>query len=484
MIKDLKNNFFLFLVRIKQNIFIWLLKYKNQKILYIVIFIFFFINSLNILDISNHKNSTIITLYKSKSDFEDYYNASLELKEKRNPYYKEKIEQFMETIQEKIQKKEDLETIFESIKGIGTFLYPPFFAFILIPLSFFSYNVSGFIFQILQLLFFYFSIKLLFKIAQLSFHKISKRKIHFSIIVSIFAMLPFLDQNISNGNIGFLLIFLTCLSLYLFFLNHNKNISLDIINGIILGIATIVKILPGFVGGIYFTNRRYWILLGILIGILVGIFLPAIYVGWKLNMEYFTTWYELIIKSYQKYSVIRPYANNQTISAAISKLFVPFSDLKQMQYGLPLTFISIPLELIPVIIQTMNILLLGNLIIVTIFLAYIKNYEKVIFVYYLYLILLTSLLTSGISWYHSYGILIIPYFFATLYSLKKIKIHHSLYIIPVMYIWIYTVVSYKYKELLSLYSVYTWIQMLNVIILYFIIYNYIFKTIKGNIYEK
>ncbi len=484
MKKNIKSNFFFIISKIKQNIIVWLLKYKNQKVIYYIIFIFLFINSLNILELSSKKNSDILNLYKSKSDFEDYYNASIELKEKRNPYYKSKIDDFIENLPQKIEDQDDLRSILDSLKGVGTFLYPPFFAFILIPLSIFSYNVAGVIFQILQLLLFYFSIKLFVKIILLTPVKVSKRKIHFAILISIFSILPFLDQNISNGNIGFLLIFLTLLSLFFFFLNENKKAKREIINGILLGIATVIKIIPGFIGGIYFTKRRYLIILGIIIGLLLGILLPGIYLGWKLNLEYFTSWYELIIKNYQKYSVIRPYANNQTISAAICKLFVPYSDFKQLQYGLPLKSITIPLELIPNLIRSINTILLGNLVIITLFLTFIKNYKEEIFVYYLYLVLISSLLTSGISWYHSYSILIIAYFFAFFYYLKRFNINIYLFTIPIIYTWIYTIVPYKVKDLLSLYSIYTWIHVIIVIIIYYMIYNYIFKTLRGTIYEK
>ncbi|GIX41018.1 MAG: hypothetical protein KatS3mg129_0751 [Leptospiraceae bacterium] len=472
------SHFFLYYHKIKQKIYVWLLKYKNIKIVYISLFIILFIRSFDIINLANHKNKNILSFLESKSDYEDYYNAAKQIKNKQNPYYKDRLENFFETI----PQNTDFEKIIESLKqlkGIGTYLYPPLFAFLLIPLSFFSYNISAIIYQIIQLLLLYFSLYFLYQIPVYMNLKISKRKIHLALILSLLVYFPFQIQNISNGNVGFIIIFLLSLSLYLFFKYKNK-ILYDFINGILIGIATIIKVLPGFITGLYFIRRRIIILIGMILGTIIGIFLPTLYLGWELNWDFFTTWYQFIIKNYQKYSVIRPYANNQTISGALCKLFIPFADVKQFQYGLPITFITLSLNQVSFLIKLINYFILINVVIITL-LLFFKKKDDFIEVIYIYFIFLSALLSSGISWYHTYGLLMIVYFFYFIYKFKFLNKHLKIFVIPVLYIWIFSLLPFRYKDLLSLYSIYTW---LNLFILFIIVYKLYYFIFMSNQYEK
>lgn len=206
-------------------------------------------------------------------------------------------------------------------------------------------------------------------------------------------------------------------------------------------------------------------MIGFVGGVFLGLFLPSIYLGWETNWKFLNNWYELMIVNYQNFSAVRPYANNQTISAAFFKLFVPYSDLKQFLYGLPFPFFIHQLNLIKQIIQIVNLILLINLAIITALFIFKKTYTRTFFLYYLYLVFLTSLLTSGISWYHSYGILLVIFIFYYINRKKQL-----VFLLPSFYIWFLFLISSKIKDFLSLYSFYVW---LNVgILIYLSIYLY------------
>ena len=457
---------------LKQKIFVWLLYKKNIKIMLFILFGILGYQSLEILDLKTQKkDQNILFSIRSKSDFEDYYNASKTLKDKKSPYYEDRIINFLENI----PKDLDLSKISENInllKGAGSYLYPPLFAFLILPLTNFSYKISAFIYQIFQLILLLLSLFFLFRIPSYMDIKISKRKVYLSVFLSLFAYFPLQVQNISNGNVGFILIFFISFSFYLYY--KYNNIFYDFVNGIVIGLATVIKIIPGFVVGFYFIRKRYKIIIGMIIGILLGILLPALYLGFEENLQIFKTWYTLIIKTYQKYSVVRPYANNQTISGALCKLLIPFSDFKQFQYGLPLSFINLSTLQVSLMIKLINNFILFNVVLITLLLYFKKQHNYFIFLLYLYFVLLSALLTSGISWYHTYGLLLIVYFFYFIYKYKYLKKHLKIFIIPVIYIWVFNLLPYRIKDFFSLYSFYTWINLIILIYLMINLYKYIF----------
>ncbi len=476
--QSLKKTKFLNYSLLKQKIFVWLLYKKNIKIVFLIFFGILAYQSLEILDLETRKDQNIFLSLRSRSDFEDYYNASKTLKDKKSPYYEDRIINFLENIPKDLDLSKILENI-NHLKGAGSYLYPPLFAFLIMPLTNFSYNVSAFIYQILQLILLLLSLFFLFKIPSYMDINISKRKVYLSVFLSFLVYFPLQVQNISNGNVGFILIFFISFSLYLYY--KYNNLFYDILNGIVIGLATVIKIIPGFVGGFYFIKKRYKIIVGMMVGILLGILLPAMYLGFEENLQIFKTWYTIIIKTYQKYSVIRPYANNQTISGAVCKLVVPFSDFKQIQYGLPLSFISISPKQVGLIIKSINSFILFNVVLITLLLYFKKQPNQFIFLLYLYFVFLSALLTSGISWYHTYGLLLIVYFFYFIFKYKFLKNHLKIFIIPVIYIWIFNILPYRIKDFLSLYSIYTWINLTILIYLMIKLYKNIFFT--RDVYE-
>ncbi|HRG77419.1 MAG TPA: glycosyltransferase family 87 protein, partial [Leptospiraceae bacterium] len=83
----------------------------------------------------------------NKSDFHDYYTASQLFFEQKDLYNIESLETLREEIKlEDLFKAENLKKL-ESLKGnVGTYIYPPLFAFLLIPLGWLSYPTAATIF--------------------------------------------------------------------------------------------------------------------------------------------------------------------------------------------------------------------------------------------------------------------------------------------------------------------------------------------------
>ncbi|MFN3604118.1 MAG: glycosyltransferase family 87 protein [Leptonema sp. (in: bacteria)] len=460
--------------KIKVFFLITLLRDKIQKIIFLLLPILLFIISLRIITDPNSD-------FKSKSDFEDYYNASIRLKSFQNPYYIEKIESIFNQKDTTIKTFDDLKKLLEDAKGVGKYLYPPLFAFLLIPLTFFPYTIAAILYQIIQITFLMLSFYLLYKTLEILFPKTSNRKINFSILLGFFMLLPLHVQNISNGNVGFLLIFLVSLSLFLYFKNFQNSFFADFINGLIIGIATIIKVLPGFLMGFYFIKRKYIIFIGFLFGIIIGIFLPALYLGWEINVRYFTDWYEWILVNYKKYSVLRPYANNQTISAALVKLFIPYADLNQILYELPFSLFQNQLGIVGSLIQGINLFLLINLAVLTL-LFFFKRTNTIFFLYYSYILFLTALLTSGISWYHTFSILFPVYVFFCILWIEKFQIKTYIFFVPSLFLWFLWFLPYKLKDFFSMYSFFLWLNLGIFIYLLITLYNAFFKN--GILYEK
>lgn len=109
----------------------------------------------------------------NRSDFRDYYNASVRFTQGNNLYNLDQIDEILGKLQSGEIKIEEAFTpkVFLQLKsmmeGLGTYIYPPTFAFLLIPISFFPYEVASAVFLTLNFLAFLGSLYIL----SLRFHR-------------------------------------------------------------------------------------------------------------------------------------------------------------------------------------------------------------------------------------------------------------------------------------------------------------------------
>ncbi|MBW7857554.1 MAG: DUF2029 domain-containing protein [Leptonema sp. (in: Bacteria)] len=420
--------------------------------------------------------------FQSRSDFEDYYEASKRLSTNEDLYRVESIKQLIKKpIDITDISVEELLKLLLELKSTGAYLYPPFFAWTLTPLSYVSYKSAAIIYQLASIFALILFLMFFWRLLR-SLHPSKER----SLVIALLLYSPFLSSNVSNGNVGFFLLLLCGIGLLWSFhigffsgLRSNRFVF-EFCGGFLLGLATIIKIMPAFVTGVLAAGRRYLGLVGFVVGIAFSVLVPATTIGFTNNIDKHQEWYSFLIENYQKYSVVRPYANNQTISAAISKLMIAGSDQKQEKYGLPL--ISVDLNHSQPLIITIRILNLGfisALAFLILFLWWRKpisvkaaltdtNFSALISVS-----LLTALVSSGVSWYHTYSLLLIP-LTLRLSQPPMSRAEQFAYLAPAVLAIIFAILPNRLYEAVSLYSLYTWVACASIVLHHISLWRYVF----------
>jgi hypothetical protein len=401
---------------------------------YLALLAFFalFLTGLRVLD---EADGGLLQLRTARSDFEDYYSAAGRMAGGGDLYHIEAVRNMKSGHEADVDLNNPVEVLkysltpegrayLESLKGAGSYLYLPFFAFALLPLQVLGYEFAVMLFQCLSLALLYGFFYILGR---------ERYRGHIFWYVSVLCMLPvasFLSDNMANGNVGFLLIFLTGAGLLLASgqgeLVHSsispgprdqQERRLAWMGGAMLGVAAVIKIMPAILG-LYFLARRNWRAVGgaCLAGV-ACLLLPAMYGGWNQSVLWHQEWIELMVNTYSQYTVVRPYANNQTVSAALAKLFVAGSDPeKQSAFGLPLFFHSLE-DLgqigsfwLRFVIRSLVYGLLGLAVACAawfLFSGRLSGHRRAA-IYFILGLILVTLLVSGVSWYHAYSLLLIP----------------------------------------------------------------------------
>lgn len=162
-----------------------------------------------------------------------------------------------------------------------SYVYPPFYAFINIPLSFVSpliIDAGWYIVNIFLLgLLFYFGYELF---TNTPFSSLEWKERWFYIGASILLSLRYLIRNAEDANINILLLFLIIFSIRKIQKTRHPYWA------IIIGITAAIKVLP-LIFLVYFIARREWKQgISLLTGFVVATFLPAILIGFDKTLEY------------------------------------------------------------------------------------------------------------------------------------------------------------------------------------------------------
>lgn len=418
------------------------------------------VNSFRIVE---ERKAVVLFGPQSSSDFDDYFNAAKLIKEGKDPYHTTGLKNLIIEFKDQKVPSFDWKSIAEiaqKLKGIGTYLYLPLTAFLLVPLAGLPYPVATGIFQVT-------SFAALVGFFGFLYRNYSSQKFLVYLLLSILVMYRYLLENAMNGNIGFFLILLCGVGLV--FADRDEW-HYQILGGLLIGIAVVLKVTPAFLGLYFIANRKIIPIFAMGLGVILGLFIPVLGLGWTRNLELLQDWYTFIIKSFQDHSVVRPWANNQTISAAIAKLFVPFSDEKQARYGLPLLFKSAfpPKEIVVLLINGIKVanlaLTLGGLLFAGLY-AKLRwkpgntNLTSFNGILWLQAAILLSLLTSGVSWYHAYAMLFIPVFFRIRHLEERAL--NTTEIVSFGILIFFGLIQFLFptflKDLLALYSLFVWL---------------------------
>ncbi len=321
-----------------------------------------------------------------KSDFGDYFQASKYFYEKKDLYNKNFLKSLQTEIKpEEIFKAENLEKL-EMLKGnVGTYIYPPVFAFLLIPLGFLDYSVASAIFLVINLAFLYgcfYYLKLNFdseKFSQISF-------------LTLLIGFKFFENHVANNQVAFVLLFLCIYSLF------SKN---EILSGLAIAVAIWIKLTPAIFLVYFLFQKEYKkIFYCAIFGVLI-LFLPSIY-SHDYNIASLIDWKELVLDKAMKNPEFRSWKNNQSLISTLAKYFLPNADLlNQSEHGLPILNLSKEsLKLLFYFLSALIFLPIG------IYFLKNKNKEKMISILFI-----LSVVFSGISWIHSFVFLLFPIFY-------------------------------------------------------------------------
>ncbi len=346
----------------------------------------------------------------SRSDFEDYFKASQGLRAGEDVYRVTTLEELRKRYRpEDLRRPEVFLEIARRLRGVGTYLYPPLMAFLLLPISALPYATAAAIFQGLSVL-------ALWGFLAWTFARrtVSREQAPVWILSALLLTYGFLRGNFANGNIGTFLIVLCALGLSWSFAGSK---ALAFVGGCLLGLATVLKVTPVFLGLVLLAGQRWMALGGAVTGGLVGLGLPALGIGWAENSRLLSHWYEFIIKNFNEAVFVRPWANNQTLSAGLAKLLVPNADAEQAAVGLPLLVDASEdtVRRIATIARFGNGgLYLFSLVASLVVLWRHRSTEQMgperggTLLTLTTGVLLVSLVASGVSWYHAYCVLLFP----------------------------------------------------------------------------
>ena len=327
-----------------------------------------------------------ISKSKQKSDFHDYYTASQLFSQKKDLYNRSLLENLSSELKlEDLFKAENFRKLQELKGNVGTYIYPPLFAFLLLPLSYFNYETASLIFNLIN----FFCFIILLKFIRNQYHSVNiDNKIFYSLIVCY----PFLESHVINNQVAFILLLLVYISLF------SKS---NILSGACLSIAIWIKITPA-IFLFYFLYKKDFFRLGYTILFMIFWFLIPSFSSFEYNLSSSKDWFELVLGNALKSPTFRSWKNNQSLIATLAKYFLSNADvLNQDQFGLP--FYSLSKHGFQIIFYSI-LLMIG--------LPFLIKIYKGIYDYSLISILfILSVIFSGISWLHSFIFLFFPIFY-------------------------------------------------------------------------
>ncbi len=325
---------------------------------------------------------------ENRSDFRDYYNASIRFTQENNLYNLDQIEVILAKLRSGEIKIEEIFTpkVFLQLKdmmeGVGSYIYPPTFAFLLIPISLFPYGIASAIFLTLNFLALLGSLYIL----SIRFH----RKGNLLFIIGLCILnLKFLENHQNNNQVSLILIFLILTSVH-----TNKNW----LSGFLLSLAIVIKLTPGAFLLFFLMQKRYWAIFYTFVFVLFWILLPCLYAP-SFTIEMTLTWKQLILDNYLKSPLFRAWKNNQSLNATLAKYFLNYADvLNQSRFGYPLQ------ELNELVVKGMYYIFSLVLVIPFFWKVFTKrNVELTLGCLFVF-----SIVFSGISWIHSFVFLLYP----------------------------------------------------------------------------
>ncbi len=157
------------------------------------------------------------------------------------------------------------------------FVYPPFVALFFSPFLLVPFNIAEIIWEVMSLIFLFFSIVFLLKINNQKI--LSPIGIFLSILVFIFFPVKF---SLGMGQINLLILVLICLSL--FFYNRGKKT----LTGFLFGLCILLKIFPILIFFYFLLTKQWKILISLIFTIIAGLVVSTLFIKPSINIYFYT----------------------------------------------------------------------------------------------------------------------------------------------------------------------------------------------------
>lgn len=190
------------------------------------------------------------------------------------------------------------------IKEVTTYIYPPFWALVMVPFSLLPYAYAKILWLLFNQMFLFASIYLM--LAALDVKGLAW-------VVALFLTLNynpvFLVLNL--GQVDVFLLFLIALAFWLF--RRGQKVWV----GVLIALAVAIKITPALVGIYFMIKREYRVFVSMLVGLLVVVLVSTLFIGFHSHVVFIQKILPSLLKSSAE---INP--NNQSISAFFARLLV------------------------------------------------------------------------------------------------------------------------------------------------------------------
>ncbi|TGL11030.1 glycosyltransferase family 87 protein [Leptospira levettii] len=397
---------------------------RQGKWILTVLFLFLLVTSVN----RSHQ----------KSDFLDYYHASERWATGDNLYRFDVAFDLQSKIKtaEDLFRPENLPLLLALQNETATYIYPPVFSFLLIPITYLSEPNAALTFEILSWISLLILVYLLFQNKELNLQR--TKFPYLILILTILFNFRFIESHIQNNQVGILLILLVLVSIL--FKNH-------FLGGFLLALAVSIKITPLVFLFVFVYEKKYSRIFWFLIGLVLWNVLPLVY-HWDYTIQMSKEWMTEILGNALNNPLLRSWKNNQSLSSTLAKYFVSGADfINQPTYGLP--FLNLSVSVLK-LIQLVFIFVYG----IPLLILWRKPNQKWTIISLLFLI---SALFSGISWIHSYIICLVPvYFILNKVFSTQMETKELYFLILVLCLPIFshrTFVGQKVESFLSMFSI-------------------------------
>jgi len=231
----------------------------------------------------------------------------------------------------------------EIAADLGVHNYLPFFTIFMLPWGLLPLRAASVTFAVLSLLLFAITVVLVESLL----NNRPRPRPRPALLIAVALALPYVHSCAVLANVGLLVLFLVVTTWFL------VERSREWEAGVALGLATLVKLLPGVLI-VFFLLKRRWRVAGVAaaVTIVLGLGLPGLTVGWKRTVALHQEFYERVLTGGSAITTItseKPakalYSNN-AVPIVLRRLLSPVDGARGDSRGLYVDFVDLPREVI------------------------------------------------------------------------------------------------------------------------------------------